>query len=135
MASGRVPIPVDRAVVIAEALGIEPRAFLLAVLEQRFPEIGFKDLLGITIERSDGVVARIESLAGKPLELVERDTLAVLEQVVTSNTPSRRWLSLNELVLMDRLRATFPQLTRRALTKAELEDIERCLSYATDKPA
>lgn len=135
MASGRVPIPVDRAIAIAEVTGVEPRAFLLAVLEQRFPQIGFEDLLGITIERSDGVVARLEALAGKPLELLERDTLTVLEQVVTTNAPSRRWLSLDELVLMDRIRAAFPHLKKRALTKVELDGIERCLSRATDKPA
>jgi len=120
MASGRVPIPLDRAMVMAEVLGLDPRAFLLAVLEQRFPEIGFKDLLGITIERSEGVSARLEMLAGKPLELLDRETLSVIEQAVTSNAPSRRWMTLNELAIVDAFRSRFPQLLQRQLNSDQI---------------
>lgn len=131
MASGRVPIPLDRATVMAEVLGLDPRAFLLAVLEQRFPEIGFKDLLGITIERSEGVVARLEMLAGKPLELLDRETLGVIEQAVTSNAPARRWLTLNELAIVDAIRSRFPQLLQRQLNSDQISRLCDCIEKVT----
>src|SRR4051794_35113776 len=48
MTLGRVPIPIDRAEDIANALGMEPKAFLLAVLEQRHPDIDYRALFNIS---------------------------------------------------------------------------------------
>src|SRR5689334_14158863 len=48
MTVGRVPIPVDRAKDMATTLGMDPDTFLLAVLEQRHPEIDFKSLFNIS---------------------------------------------------------------------------------------
>jgi hypothetical protein len=47
MASGRVPVPIDRTLDLAEATGICPKEFLLAVLDQRHPEIPFKSIFGL----------------------------------------------------------------------------------------
>lgn len=47
MASGRVPVPIDRALDLAEATGMCPKEFLLAVLDQRHPEIPFKSIFGL----------------------------------------------------------------------------------------
>nr|WP_166175711.1 helix-turn-helix transcriptional regulator [Altererythrobacter segetis] len=48
MALGRVPIPIDRALQFARLLGMDTAKFLLAVLEQRHPEIDFVKVLGAT---------------------------------------------------------------------------------------
>jgi transcriptional regulator with XRE-family HTH domain len=51
MAIGRVPIPVERAMSFADVLGMDTQQFLLAVLEQRYPEIPFKSALQIDAKR------------------------------------------------------------------------------------
>jgi hypothetical protein len=45
MASGRTPIPIDRGVEYATLLGLPVRKFLLALLDQRYPEIDWRDRL------------------------------------------------------------------------------------------
>ncbi|RJT23288.1 XRE family transcriptional regulator [Chakrabartia godavariana] len=45
MATGRISIPVGRVLDLAHVLEIDPAELLLAVLEQRHPEIPFRKLL------------------------------------------------------------------------------------------
>jgi hypothetical protein len=45
MAAGRVPIPISRVTDLSRALEIDEAALLLAVLEQRHPDIEFKRIL------------------------------------------------------------------------------------------
>lgn len=44
MALGRVPIPIDRASQLAQVLQLDEREFVLALLEQRHPNIPFRQL-------------------------------------------------------------------------------------------
>ena len=48
MASGRVPIPVSRVTNLSVTLEIDEAALLLAVLDQRYPEIEFQRILQMT---------------------------------------------------------------------------------------
>ena len=48
MALGRVAIPIDRSLEMAQLLGMERSKFLLAVLEQRHPGIDFAGALGVS---------------------------------------------------------------------------------------
>lgn len=45
MAIGRIPIPINRAPELARILGLDAAEFLLAVMEQRHPEIDFRRIL------------------------------------------------------------------------------------------
>ena len=46
MATGRVPIPIDRAMQMADLLKLDSKSFLLAVLRQRHPEVDWGIVIG-----------------------------------------------------------------------------------------
>ena len=128
MATGRVPIPIDRALDIAEVLNVDPKGFLLAVLEQRHPELNFRELLGVQLVSRGVVASRLELLAGSDLDHLPSETLTVLDEVVTTAGPGRRWLTIEELALVEALRRRFPELKKRSLRDDDLARLERCLA-------
>jgi hypothetical protein len=107
MTVGRVPIPVDRAKAMAEVLGMDATAFLLAVLEQRHPEVDFNSLFNITYS-SAATVGRLEAIAGCSLDDLPRETRAMLEEVVGARNPRRRWLALPEIATTELIRDLRP---------------------------
>ena len=125
MASGRAPIPIDRALQIAAAVDMDPGKFLLAVLEQRYPDIAFTDLLSIPAtqqQRSSSttgedldVMRDLESVAGTRLAELSEERLNIVRDVLTDRDPSRRWLTLNELPLVEDLRDKFPMLRSKGI--------------------
>lgn len=127
MASGRVPIPVERVHEIAEAVGLDPQSFLLAVLEQRFPSVDVRSLLGAQLVSHGRVAERLGLLAGSNLDDLNEETLGVLDEVVSASQPRSRWLSLEELALVEALRRRFPDLSRRPLSADELSRLDGCL--------
>ena len=126
MTVGRVPIPVDRAVHIAKELGMPADAFLLAVLEQRFPDIDFNKLFDVTYS-SGRTVARLEVVAGCSLEDLPPETRAILEEVVAARNPRRRWLAPAELATMELIRSLRPDSAVNGLTDDERQAIEKVL--------
>ena len=127
MATGRVPVPVERVSDIAEVLQLDPKRFLLAVLEQRFPSANIRELLGIQMVSRGQVASRLELLAGADLDDLSGETRSMLDEVVTAVDPRRRWLSLEELALVELLRRRFPELKKRSLAEVELLRLEHCL--------
>ncbi len=127
MASGRVPIPIDRAFDIANVLRLDPKRFMLAILEQRFPSANIRELLGVQFVSGGRVAAHLELLAGIELDDLPGETLSVMEQVISTVRPQRRWLSVEELALVEHLRRRFPSLKKRSLGGAELMQLERCM--------
>lgn len=103
MTAGRVPIPIDRASEIAMKLGMDRNTFLLAVLEQRHPDVDFRSLFNISYS-SDRTVSRLEAIAGGSLDALPAETRAMLEEVVAARNPARRWLSPAELTTMELIR-------------------------------
>lgn len=126
MTVGRVPIPVDRAKDMAVALGIDPDAFLLAVLEQRYPEIDFKSLFNISYS-STGTVGRLEAIAGSSLDDLPAETRAMLEEVVGARNPRRRWLALPELATIDLIRELRPNSSTDGLSNEDRQAIQKAL--------
>ena len=115
MSNGRVPIPIDRALDIAEAVGLPPKEFLVAVLQQRHGEVNW----GLITDIGDDFVTSLEALAGKPLSQLPAEHRAVMREIVVEHHPSRRWLSLAELPLMDALRAEEPNLRTEGVTERQ----------------
>lgn len=125
MASGRAPIPIDRALEIAAAVDMDPGEFLLAVLEQRYPDIAFTDLLSIpagqqlrsgsTAGEDLDVMRDLERVAGARLAELPEERLSIVRDVLTDRDPSRRWLTLNELPLVEDLRDKFPMLRSKGI--------------------
>jgi hypothetical protein len=126
MTVGRVPIPVDRAVHIAKELGMPADAFLLAVLEQRFPEVDFNKLFKVTYS-SGRAVARLEAVAGCSLEDLPSETRAILEEVVAARNPRRRWLAPAELATMELIRSLRPDSALNGLSDEDRQAIEKVL--------
>lgn len=126
MTVGRVPIPIDRAKDIAAALGLDSNKFLLAVLEQRFPEVDFSTLFNISYS-SDKTVQRLESIAGCSLDELPVETLAVLEEVVAARNPRRRWLAPVELPSVELVRSLRPDSQFSGLNDEDRRSIEKAL--------
>src|SRR5688572_16263254 len=61
MATGRVPIPLDRALDIAREVGLPDKPFLEAVLQQRHPGVDWSLVTG----RADPLIGELETIAGK----------------------------------------------------------------------
>jgi len=133
MAVGRVPIPIERAPELADALGLDRATFLMAVLEQRFPSMDMRQLLGIGDQRAENVASRLTLIAGHSLDYLSQEAIGVLEEVVASVRPASRWLSPSEFALFELIRKQFPELSRRALTVEELTSLTQALREALNK--
>ncbi len=106
MASGRVPIPIDRATDIAEQVGITPDEFLEAVLRQHHPNV---EWALITAEAGQFVF-------DKPLQSLSADHRRILQEVVRDSQPEERWLSIPEIAAVKFLRELFPHLSTAGLS-------------------
>lgn len=105
MALGRVPIPVERAGQLAQHLHIDERAFTIAVLRQRYPDLPWGCLL--RAEPSKGKLAsEIEIIAGKSLDDLSIEQQSVMREVAGDPAPGRRWLSIHEIPAMMKARAS-----------------------------
>lgn len=137
MALGRAPIPIDRALDFARLLKINPSEFLLAVLEQRHPDIDFKRLLvpgkmgAINAKRSvnsDFVVDDVESIAGMPMAELPTEKVSVIREVASDPQPRRRWISVHEIPIMNMLRKRFPEIGTEGLAQVHRKRLEDCIN-------
>lgn len=128
MASGRVPIPIDKAPDIARAVGLDQSRFLMAVMEQRHPEVTHL-LSGSEIDLGEidlGFAHELEFIAGTSFDKLSAEQKEVMRQVVTDPRPRRRWLSAAEIPILQQVREAVPSVSsnglsakqRRALTDA-----------------
>lgn len=124
MASGRVPIPIDRALDFARLLKIPAGEFLLAVLDQRHPEIDWLRHLAGAARKSTSkssesyVVEELESLAGAELDSLPQQVVNVLRDAVADRNAPRRWLALHEVPVVETLREYHPHGLTPANRKA-----------------
>jgi hypothetical protein len=117
MATGRVPIPIDRTVEIAEAVGISSDVFLEAVLEQRHPNIDW----GLIKGQSNPNLTDLARAIGKPLRNLGAGQLQVIRELVEDRTPEERWISIPEIAAVKLLRELFPNLMTRGLSEDDRE--------------
>jgi hypothetical protein len=122
-ATGRTPIPIDRATDIAAKVGLPKKQFLLAVLEQRHGEVDWS----IITTPGDEFAVELEDLAGEPLSELNADQRAVMREVVCDPNPARRWLSLAEMPAIDALRALRPLLRTEGLSSRDKKALREAL--------
>lgn len=128
MASGRVPIPLERALDIAEATDLDPGDFLAACVEQRNPDA--KRLLRSFAPEetsSFSLVSDLNVIAGGPLDEMTDGQKLVMREAASDSRASRRWLSAAELPLIELVRRLRPSVTREGLTPSDLSAIESAL--------
>jgi transcriptional regulator with XRE-family HTH domain len=128
MASGRVPIPLDKTMSIAQVLNLDHSRFLLATLKQRFPDVPFESLLGIKLQPTSELERELVAIAGAGLDDLDDTTKAVMREVVAAARPESRWLSTSEIPVVASIRAFYPAVLRRGLTATEQKSLLTALS-------
>ncbi|MEO1969552.1 MAG: hypothetical protein ABGW87_12675 [Sphingomonadaceae bacterium] len=134
MATGRVPIPIDRAEDIAQVLEIDPAAFLQAVVEQRHPDVSWA-LLGVHDDGGDSMVHELAVSLGRPISNLSQEQRAVMREVAAEQRPRRRWLTVHELIAIDLLRDLRPAISSDGLEASDIEAIRRALSCTKRNPS
>jgi hypothetical protein len=122
-ATGRVPIPIDRAVEVAHEVGLPEREFLLAVLEQRHGEVDWNLITGF----KDDLVEDLEDIAGKPLSTLSPAHQSIMKEVVAEASPQRRWLTVNEVPVMQAIREQVPYVRSDGLPRGLIQKITAAL--------
>lgn len=133
MSKGRVPIPLERAVDIADVVGLPRSEFFQAVVGQKSP-YAF-EIMRTNREEGEGdevtstsFVAQLVDLAGSSLEDIGDEQKEILREVMLDQNPRRRWLSPSEVAIMQHLRRLKPGLDRKGLSPSEMKAIEKALS-------
>lgn len=130
MAMGRVPIPIDRAEDLAGVLGLDKKAFLAAVVEQRHPKVDWSLLSGVGAKQSGdaGALAQdLEAIVGRPIAQLTREHRKVMREVVADPHPERRWLTIHEVPAIETLRKHRRNLREGGLDQADRLALEQAL--------
>lgn len=124
MATGRVPIPIERALELARAIDVDEAEFLRAVLDQRHPEINWNMLYYVNedaaVSPTGRIVGDIEAAAGQPLWLLSQEQLAVIKEAAADPHPRRRWIAVLEIAAMETIRKAQPHIGILGLNPDEL---------------
>lgn len=126
MASGRVPIPIDRAVLLAEALEIDPRVFLAAVVQQRHPEVDWS-LMKDGSEEGATFTLATELTGGRSLEELTPGQRRVIREAAADGMAQSRWLTPHEVATVDLLRELRPGIAEHGLGKGDREALRAAL--------
>lgn len=121
MANGRVPIPIDRAEELADALYLDKKSFLQAVVQQRHPTVSWHLLSGTAQSSgSDGLAQELEAILGAPLKNLTKEQRGVMREVAADPHPRRRWLSVHEVPAVQELRTIYPDMKREGIPASDL---------------
>lgn len=118
MATGRVGIPLERATSIADAIGLDSRLFLAAVVDQRAR--GALRLLAAPPDNVSHLSSEIKAITGVHLDGLNDEQKAVIREVAADPSPRRRWLSIAELPAVMCLRQARPSMATEGLPSSEL---------------
>ena len=128
--SGRVPIPVDRAPQLAKHLGMDEHAFMLAVLQQRYPDISWDKHFSTSLpQKSSPFEKTLETIVGANLKTLTDSQRRVIREVVSDRNSEQRWLSVHEVPVVSRLRQAVPYFSRDGLSDGDLDAIEALVTY------
>jgi len=129
MASGRVPIPIDRAEEIAKVLELDREEFLKAILKQRHPDVDwrFVEQDQSTAAADEGLVHELAVSMGRPLSELSVEQRAVMREVAADPQPRRRWLSVHELIAVETIREARPAVISEGLSSSDLTAIREAL--------
>lgn len=126
MAIGRVPIPIDRVLDFCRLLNIDPGEFLIAVIEQRHPEINVRRMLGPLSKGSQKgktpesiLMTELEAIAGRQLDELPVQTINILREAVGDRNATRRWMATGEIPIIEHLRRVHPD----GLTPAQVKKL------------
>ena len=127
MATGRVPIPIDRAEEIANVLEIDPKAFLKAVVKQRHPDVSWSLLSDKDHHEGGEFIQELAVCFGGPLENLNAEQRSVMREVAAEPRPRRRWLSVHELTPIEAIREVRPSVSSEGLAASEIAALRNAL--------
>lgn len=134
MATGRAPIPLDRAEQFAAALEIDPGKFLRAVLEQRHPDVNWELITAdASATAADNLAAQLEIILNAPLSDLTVEQRRVLREVAADRSPGRRWLSVHELPIIEEIRSRRGSAGDGGLSDEEIDAILAALNGSGDQ--
>jgi hypothetical protein len=129
MASGRIPIPLERAEEIANVLDINPRGFIKMVLKQRYPN------MPLPVE--DDVTNHLAFIGEINRTSVDLDLssatpsqLRIVREVLWDDRASERWLSPHEVFFVNLIRKLRPDVTKDGLSFDDLQKLRLALGQA-----
>lgn len=131
MASGRVPIPIDRSPALAQHLNIDPKAFLAAVLQQRHPDVDWSLLASYDLDA--GVHHRSvpgDLTGGRTYDELTPGQRKVMREAAADNRAERRWLTPHEVSAIELLRAIRPEIVEHGLERSDREAVRAALVAA-----
>ena len=125
MASGRVPIPIDRVAELAHILELDEKSFLQAVVRHRHPDAPWHLLSGSgSSPGSNNLAQELEAALGGRLTDLTGDQRAVMREVAAERLPRRRWLSVHELHAVEILRDLFPLMRAKGVPQEQLDALQ-----------
>ena len=130
MASGRVPIPVERAEEIATVLDLNPRAFIRMVLKQRYPDMPLSVKDDVTDHYAFmGELNRERS--GLDLSHATPSQVRIIREVLRDDHAAERWLSPHEVFVVNSIRKLRPDVITNGLSSDDMQQIHLALGRAT----
>ena len=131
MASGRVPIPIDRVPSLAAGLAVDEQAFLRAVLRQRHPNVEWAAPPDDqSASSSTSFLMAKELTAGRHINELNPGQRAVIREAAADGQAERRWLTVHEVAAIELLRSLRPSLKRDGLGSADQQALKRALETA-----
>ncbi|MBY6127682.1 hypothetical protein KUW15_03025 [Qipengyuania aquimaris] len=129
MSLGRVPIPIDRAEEIADVLDLKKETFLRAVLEQRHPDVDWSILLTGKGEAAStsGLAEELEVILGAPLSSLSLSHRRILRDIVNDPRPERRWLTTQELPIVELIRSWRPNVREDGIAEKDRQKLLQLL--------
>ncbi|OHD05596.1 helix-turn-helix domain-containing protein [Sphingopyxis sp. RIFCSPHIGHO2_12_FULL_65_19] len=122
MAVGRAPIPIDRAHDLANHLNMEPRTFVMAVLNQRHPE-AMAIVAGSELQSNGKQDRQLDWVLSRPVAELSDDQVTIIREVARDARPRERWLSVSEVPTVNAIRRLRPNGT----TQDDFDGIEMAL--------
>jgi|TARA_R100000049_G_C1957194_1_gene116243 hypothetical protein len=122
MASGRAPIPIEKADEFARFFEMNSADFLMAVLHQRHPQVRWS-LITNQPARTDSFAAQLEIIFDAPLASLNSEQRRVIREVVAEPKPARRWLSIHELPAVVTMRKTSQERSEKAERDREVDEV------------
>ena len=132
MASGRIPIPVERAEEIAIALDINPSAFMKMVLKQRYPN------MSLAVEQHvfdhHALLSGLDTSLPPGLNNATPSQMRIIREVLRDDHASERWLSPHEVFFVSEIRKLRPDIIADGLSSDDLQQVRLALGRVTEQP-
>lgn len=132
MASGRVPIPIDRTNDLAGILEMDRQSFLAAVLSQRHPGVDWSILTSGAAGLHQTALAS-ELTDGRPAEELAPGQRQVIREAAADSRADQRWLTPHEVPALRLLRDLRPAMVTHGLAHRDLDAIRGALRSRTPK--